>query len=685
MKIVLIVFCLFLFIQICAEPIENWIFLTGTEDYINCGYDATLPISNAVTIEAWIHPTSWGTNYWDNTIVGNDAGNSSGFVLRCGANGRLGFTVGMGYWMEALSAELLTLNSWNHVAAVYNGNTMVSTLQLYINGVPSGWEYVSGDILSSPNPIFIGESAGFPGRLFHGNMEEVRIWNIARTEQEINDNMDAELAGSEPNLIRYYKFNETSGLSALDSAGSGYNGILTNMSGFEWVSIYNAAPFTLVEEAFAGLAYEEPGYITPCISSFQHDGTLDLLVIVNEYGEEGNVIEHWKQNSIGSSAFSLQTYNFMNIDRYYATGTFAEIDGDGLTDFFLGYFNISYGTDRGAYIARYEQESTSLNTFPRNTNSFNDIIYYQESYASPFFYDLDDDDKLDLLVGTNFGTVEHYEQIAAHSPTFYLINSVFSGINFGLGYRIRPHVYDYNNDSVDDLFLVSMGDSEIIHYVQDTGNPYSFHHVQNNFNGIQGSKSNFAITDTDNNGYPDLLIGEGDYDGYSRLKRWEVIPTVSTDPITNITDNSAVASVLVMNNPALSFSDCGVVWGTSPNPTINDNTVSLGSGYGRKDTVLTGLQGDVTYYVRGYAYDQYGLTYGQDQSFQVLYNPMQLVGFSSLQITDSIFPGSEDQPIIKLAIETTGLHDALVLRELYGNLATTTDRFDVDWIKTYAE
>jgi hypothetical protein len=97
------------------------------------------------------------------------------------------------------------------------------------------------------------------------------------------------------------------------------------------------------------------------------------------------------------------------------------------------------------------------------------------------------------------------------------------------------------------------------------------------------------------------------------------------------------------------------------------------------------LQGDVTYYVRGYAYDQYGLTYGQDQSFQVLYNPMQLVGFSSLQITDSIFPGSEDQPIIKLAIETTGLHDALVLRELYGNLATTTDRFDVDWIKTYAE
>jgi hypothetical protein len=144
-----------------------------------------------------------------------------------------------------------------------------------------------------------------------------------------------------------------------------------------------------------------------------------------------------------------------------------------------------------------------------------------------------------------------------------------------------------------------------------------------------------------------------------------------------------VASVLVMNNPALSFSDCGVVWGTSPNPTINDNAVSLGSGYGRKDTVLTGLQGDFTYYVRGYAYDQYGLTYGQDQSFQVLYNPMQLVGFSSLQITDSIFPGSEDQPIIKLAIETTGLHDALVLRELYGNLATTTDRFDVDWIKIY--
>src|SRR5206468_8362897 len=67
-----------------------------------------------------------------------------------------------------------------------------------------------------------------------GMLYEVRIWNIARSQSEIQANMNHRLTGSEAYLLAYWAFDEGVGTTALDSTGHGLNGALVN--GPTWVN-----------------------------------------------------------------------------------------------------------------------------------------------------------------------------------------------------------------------------------------------------------------------------------------------------------------------------------------------------------------------------------------------------------------------------------------------------------------
>ena len=71
---------------------------------------------------------------------------------------------------------------------------------------------------------------------FIGKMDEIRIWNDVRTQQEIRDNLHRIVTpGSESNLVAYWKLNESSGTSSADSKGSN-TGTLFNMNDGDWVA-----------------------------------------------------------------------------------------------------------------------------------------------------------------------------------------------------------------------------------------------------------------------------------------------------------------------------------------------------------------------------------------------------------------------------------------------------------------
>ena len=96
------------------------------------------------------------------------------------------------------------------------------------------------------------------------------------------------------------------------------------------------------------------------------------------------------------------------------------------------------------------------------------------------------------------------------------------------------------------------------------------------------------------------------------------LATVTTDTISGITQTSAICGSNIMNEGGLAITERGVCWSTSPNPTIINNITTDGSGSGNFTSNLTGLTVGTTYYVRAYATNAAGTSYGNEITFTTL-------------------------------------------------------------------
>ncbi len=250
-KITLVILSVSLILTTSAQ---NALSFDGTDDKVDLGNPTALQITGTnITIEAWIYPTSWRTNVFEGGIVVKEMNSSNnGYMFRAGNNGRLNFAYGANGlpWNElTTAANTLTLNQWQHVAASYNG----SKVRLYVDGVKVDSATSSGNIGNSVNNCFIGGWYS-TGRNFPGKIDEVRIWNVARTGSQIASSMNGEFCGAPTGLVAYYKFNQgtaggnNAGQTTLtDHAGSN-NGTLQNFAlngnTSNWTSGANLTPGT---------------------------------------------------------------------------------------------------------------------------------------------------------------------------------------------------------------------------------------------------------------------------------------------------------------------------------------------------------------------------------------------------------------------------------------------------------
>ena len=221
-----------LFISINSFAQQNSLLFDGINDKVTVPATAAFNSANTLTLEAWINASQWKSQAYQGTIIGKDATNQSGYVLRCGANGKLSFTVGIGSgWTEVLSASIMQTNRWYHVAGVFDNGTM----SIYINDSLVGTT-TSAPIVTSVTGIDIGESTGYGGRVFQGLIDEVRIWNVARTQAQITANDTVDLPNNEPGLVAYYKFNQISGTTTPNEITSTTNslGTLVNFPTNPW-------------------------------------------------------------------------------------------------------------------------------------------------------------------------------------------------------------------------------------------------------------------------------------------------------------------------------------------------------------------------------------------------------------------------------------------------------------------
>jgi C-terminal processing protease CtpA/Prc len=182
-------------------------------------------LSNAMTLEVWFKASSF---YQDEGAVNsilrkNVAANSENFFLRFRTiDGKPWVEVSPGNDVGVLRASYdLATGQWYHLAATYDG----SAVRLFVNGVAIKEERLSGLMTIDNSELLIGR--GDPdysaGEYFDGALDEVRIWNVVRTQKEISSSMNAPLSGNEAGLVGYWSFDDG---TTRDLSGHGLNGVL---------------------------------------------------------------------------------------------------------------------------------------------------------------------------------------------------------------------------------------------------------------------------------------------------------------------------------------------------------------------------------------------------------------------------------------------------------------------------
>jgi uncharacterized protein (TIGR02145 family) len=205
----------------------------GTNDYVECGTSGSIGIGNELTIEAWIKvPASFPATSRVGNIIGN-YDHSPNFNFEGHTDGRLRF-----YWnggQPNIYADNFDMrdDTWHHVAVTRNFTS--NQIILYVDGVVHGTT-TAGSNTNCQWPLRIGKDfRADPGIPFNGKIEEVRLWNVALNEEQIRENMNLPLVGTESGLISTWQFNEGTGTTANEII-SGNNGTLVNMNNADWIT-----------------------------------------------------------------------------------------------------------------------------------------------------------------------------------------------------------------------------------------------------------------------------------------------------------------------------------------------------------------------------------------------------------------------------------------------------------------
>lgn len=202
----------------------------GTSDYVDLGNPADLKVTKNLTIEMWLKPTAFGVR---RNPISKAYGGEYTFTLE--SNGTINCYFGLAGsntepYKSFNSVLPITLNQWNHIAFVREDNT----LRWYVNGVltssgiggvaPVSYTYPTPFIGSqSSNDLILGNGyAGF----YAGEMDEVRIWKVARTASEISSNMNRLINPNTTDLVGYWRFDEPSGNAVLDASGFSQTGTM---------------------------------------------------------------------------------------------------------------------------------------------------------------------------------------------------------------------------------------------------------------------------------------------------------------------------------------------------------------------------------------------------------------------------------------------------------------------------
>ena len=221
--------------SVVSVKVNNGLDFDGTSDFVTIGNHASLNFLSNFSIESWVKvpatpKSSINAIFSKNYPNLNTPGYMFGFNNWNSSDLKLVFEPGLG---AITSDRPIIAGAWNHVAVVVSGNGTFATF--YINGTPAGSSSITLTDASSVDE-FIGSMTAGGMYSLSGTLDELRIWNVARSQQELIDNMDNSLVGNETGLVAYYDFNQgvpagtNTGLTVKDQTVNGINGTINGIT-----------------------------------------------------------------------------------------------------------------------------------------------------------------------------------------------------------------------------------------------------------------------------------------------------------------------------------------------------------------------------------------------------------------------------------------------------------------------
>ena len=404
----------------------NGVFLDGTT-YLQLGevYDE---LEIPVTVEAWIKMESTLTD-WGPVFVSQEGDPEYyyGFWLFAKKNGfSIGYGDGRGGYHPAYRRSKTWVTNqdlsgrWIHLAAVIRGATDMS---LYVNGIDIGGDYTgySGHPMMNMDGQLakIGvDNQNTKVYYYEGSLDELRIWNSARSLNAIRQNMNRKLSGQQQYLVGYWRMDE---LNSGDFPDWSSSGISAQNSGTS--HMVSGAP--IGDESINLYTGDWPGKELQLTSS---EGSVKIEDISPNSNIEG--IQLYRVNSLPNSLDNLSL--------------------TCLDDVYYGVFLCSVSKDSTNYSLNLDTESLL------NVRRSNEISSWQTNPNAASSFDLDS---------------QRFEAILASSDN---IPVEFEGGILCVGEKLQyilPDEYSYtlNSNPVSNIFEIDIGGNYVLEATGECG------------------------------------------------------------------------------------------------------------------------------------------------------------------------------------------------------------------------
>jgi fibronectin type 3 domain-containing protein len=158
----------------------------GSSSVVTINDSSSLHLTTGMTVEAWVNPTALQGAAWIDVIYKQTDIYQLAASSTVGGEGpTAGGTFGNG-WQNVAGPSALAVNSWTHLAMTFDG----ANLRVWINGVNVASQPQTSPLTTSTMPLQIGGDSIY-GQYFTGTIDEIRIYNRALSQTEIQADMNS--------------------------------------------------------------------------------------------------------------------------------------------------------------------------------------------------------------------------------------------------------------------------------------------------------------------------------------------------------------------------------------------------------------------------------------------------------------------------------------------------------------